>query len=171
MRNSYFIQRAGLAVLALLCAVTSSCARNKGAAMAPAKLGEPESREFGGAIQELEDRGSHVYCRVRGRGSITGGVGGMKDVFRYARENGRSRILLDVWEAEVGTLSVPEIIIGTCGLLPFWDWSTRIAVYMPDETLPTLVSRFSFPEGMIRLIKLRRFATVPEAEAWLMRDD
>lgn len=153
---------AGFALLA--CA----CAREEG----PAEiLGARDRQVFGGATQELEDRGSYVYCCVTGPGTVSGGVQGMKQVFRYARANQRRRILLDIENTELAELTIPQIIGGTLSLLPSWDFGTRISVLMRDETLPTLVDRNSFPLGRIRLIKLRRFAKMEDAEAWLLADD
>lgn len=148
-----------------------ACARDKKPGQAPETLGAPDTQVFGGATQELEDRGLYVYCRVTGPGTVFGGVSGMKQVFKYASANNRHRILLDLWKADMTELSTPEVIAGTFGLLPFWDWGTRISVLMPAEALPKLVNRFSFPVGKIRLIKLRRFDKMEDAEAWLLRDD
>ncbi|MBI1784086.1 hypothetical protein HYR69_02995 [Candidatus Sumerlaeota bacterium] len=157
-------------VLAVLGSLSLACTRNT-EETAHKTLGGPTIQEFGGATQELQDRGNYIYCRVCGRGTVFGGVSGMKEVFRYARANNQRRILLDLWDADVTKLSVPEIIAGTFSLLPIWDFSTRISVHMPDETLPNLVNRFSFPEGRIRLIKMRRFAKLEDAEVWLLADE
>lgn len=160
-----------LGVFAVASAVVGIAACCRDARSIPvATLGAPETAEYGGAVQRLEDRGSHVYCRVEGRGTVFGGVGGMKDVFRYARENDRKRVLLDIREADVAQLSTPEVIVGTLALLPFWDFGTRISVLMPAETLPGLVDRYSFPAGRIRLIKLRRFDKMEDAQTWLLED-
>jgi len=156
--------------LSLILLIAQACATSN-ERVAPDTIGTPTSAVYGGARQELEDCGEYVHCRVIGQGTILGGVSGMKEVFKYADANNRKLILLDICEADVSELSLPDIIVGTFGLLPFWDFSTRIAVLMPEDTLPTLVDRHSFPMGKIRLIKLRRFDNISDAKFWLLEDD
>lgn len=156
--------------LSLILLIAQACATSNERVVSDT-IGSPTSAVYGGARQDLEDCGDYVHCRVIGQGTILGGVSGMKEVFKYADANNRKLILLDICEADVSELSLPDIIVGTFGLLPFWDFSTRIAVLMPEETLPTLVDRHSFPMGKIRLIKLRRFDSIHDAKFWLLEDE
>jgi len=163
--RSVFSRLGGIALLAILALGCSHAEK-------PATvLGKPEKLVIGDTTQEMTDRGQYVYCRVVGPGTASGGFTGMQEVFRYARANGRHRILLDIWDTDVAKLSAAEVIVGTLRLLPYWDFGMRISVHMRDETLPTLISKESFPLGKIRLITLRRFSNMDEAIAWLLRDD
>lgn len=159
-----FMRHAAVAVLALL---STACARKH---QSPLVLGEPVGFTYGQAVFEIEDRGTYVYCNVKGRCTVGNAVAGVRQIFRYTKANDRRRVLLDAWTVDLSSMTPGELILGALSLLPSWDFGLKIAAHVPADVLPALSSGSAFPSSL-QVLKVRRYDTLAEAEAWLLKDD
>ncbi|MBI3736518.1 hypothetical protein HY256_08405 [Candidatus Sumerlaeota bacterium] len=116
---------------------------------------------------EHENCGTYVLSRVIGPVDPRQIGRNAVEIIAFARQSGLARVLVDCTQTDISTMTIAARFLAIYEVLKVWDFSVRMALWLPQDPLDPQKRDFAYQAAQMRLINVQGFDDLQKALDWL----